>query len=420
MQKITINEYGKIKVGTGKDSISRAQFEALDRYNKRTKERYFKVGNNEITFRHYVGVFKVGKTSIEVLPKISDDETENQQWFLKMLRYSGLHKHIFTNSVKQNKKTFDLYKLFYMAYLTELNRLLAMGLTKKYSLTQGNLGCLKGKLMLNKHLQKNVVVADKFYVEYQTYSFNHPINQTLLKALQVIKVTASASTAAYAAQLEQQMFSIKTHTLTQQKTVRIKLNRKTESHTLAFELAKMIIGAQTPDIRLGNHPLVGLVINMDSLWERFVRHVLIKYFKNDVVLKPDRLPLYVSGETTISQQPDVVIYSNSKLDTPLMVFDAKWKKEKPALIQGDLRQLYAYGRLMGNIPACLVYPTTGKLEIEKGTFKGSPDSRAFILWLPVHCDLKNVEAIDLQPLWESNLEVMAVKVREMLKAQYLM
>ncbi|MBK7087259.1 MAG: hypothetical protein IPH53_22510 [Flavobacteriales bacterium] len=107
-------------------------------------------------------------------------------------------------------------------------------------------------------------------------------------------------------------------------------------------MAKLIILKYSPDLQSGREPVLGILFEMERLWEKF----MLRLLKRDC---PEGST--VSGQETTdfwedrSIRPDIVITSAAGERT---IVDTKWKmpdEGKPAM--SDLQQLFAYNVQFG-------------------------------------------------------------------------
>jgi 5-methylcytosine-specific restriction enzyme subunit McrC len=145
-----------------------------------------------VKFKNYVGVLQIGKLTIEILPKADKDLNKNtkfeekQAWrsfMLQMLKKCGFINVSSLSHADLKLRNTSLLDIYINEFLKELNLLLRMGLRKKYRFVDSNTGSLKGRLLFQQQITRNLIHKEKFYTSHQTYDINNLFNQILYKAL---------------------------------------------------------------------------------------------------------------------------------------------------------------------------------------------------------------------------------------------
>src|SRR5690606_28440547 len=134
---------------------------------------------------------------------------------------------------------------------------LRRGLIKKYIPKEENLNALKGKLSFNKHITKNIVHKEKFYVQHQPYQKDHLLNQILLKALKLIpEITNFSPLRDQAFRLLLDFPELQNIKVEESIFDKITFNRKSLPYKKAIEIARLLLLNLHPDFCNGkNHVL---------------------------------------------------------------------------------------------------------------------------------------------------------------------
>ena len=180
VENITVFEHQAIKVGqefTVKKNkqvftvtFKPRHLELLERFRGDSDEEvfpYYSLIHNGVKFKHYVGVLNVGGLQIEVLPKV-DRSTENQDTWRKhllvMLRTVYRLQAKTPSNANQALKDSPVLDVFLQRFLEEVEQILHMGLIKTYRKETNNRNAMKGKIVWSKHVTKNVVHKERFFV----------------------------------------------------------------------------------------------------------------------------------------------------------------------------------------------------------------------------------------------------------------
>ena len=186
---IQVFEHTTLPVG---GQFTSAHFKCLVQYNERNSNRFFAVGLNRIHFRNYVGVIQVGSLTIEILPKADkapDSPTEKQKWqgvLIEMLRQSGFIRVASMSDARLRLRYSSLLDIYFESFLAEIDELVHHGLVRKYRQTCGNIPTLKGRILFQRHLARNIVHRERFFTAHVFYDRNNPFNQILRIALDVL------------------------------------------------------------------------------------------------------------------------------------------------------------------------------------------------------------------------------------------
>ncbi|KIA96228.1 hypothetical protein OC25_03890 [Pedobacter kyungheensis] len=354
---ITVFEHDSLRLGQPEDGrLSVKELECLQLHAGEEGVPYYSLIHKGVKFCGYVGVIALGHLNIEVLPKI--DRGSKQQWrkvLVDMLRKVGVLDVISTNDANLKLKKNNILDLYIAEFIKEVQVILHQGLLKKYRKQEGNTTSLKGKLLFQKHLTKNIVHQERFFVKYTLYDRDNLLNQLLYKTLKLIKTfnhTGHVHTNVEAIMLDfPDMNDIYVSEDTFEKIV---YSRKNEHYRKALMMSRLLLLNYHPDINAGKSRVMALMFDMNQLWEKFVYLSLKKYLV-DATIEPQANKPYwrLFGKRPVNLRPDVVIKSGEKT----FVLDTKWKLpygNKPGY--ADLQQMYAYTKYFSSDHTILCYP----------------------------------------------------------------
>lgn len=355
--------------------------------------------DTEIRTKQYVGAFQFGKLRIEILPKIDyereDSEIpkekfvengEGQKWhdvlvlMLKECKKLTISQLSHTAEEKLKENLLDLYLLW---FIDLCQHLVHQGLLKKYIQVEKNRTALKGKLLFKQQIQYNAVHKERFYTRHAEYSMDNVYNQLLVLALKKLTNTYFSPTIRSKAQQILFLFPEVSSVNNLHKAFKsIIFDRKSEAYKVPLELARMILNAESNNLKSGNMPMIGILFDMNKLWEEYLYSILKKvegvteiHFNSEKVFWNPNSPDIKAKRV----KPDIIL----KVDNNTIVLDAKWKipkDKRPS--SADLMQLFSYAMITGAENSYLVFPKKpdeGDQSIDKinGSFK-----------------LKNVQAVN--------------------------
>lgn len=376
-RSITVYEHEKLCIGDRGFTV--AHFNALVKFNEAHGGKYFRVGFNKIVFGAYVGVIQVGSRSIEILPKADaytgDEELTRNKWqkaLLAMLTKAGYLKINQTDQASQHSKSRNLLDVYLFNFLTEVQQIVQRGFVKKYLQVTANTKVLKGRLLISKQLQHNLIHKERFFTQHSVYDTNHMLNGLIKKAIQiVISVTSNSHLRLEFSKLLLHFEGIDAWSGHLSQLDQLVLNRKSMHYKDALDLAMLIIKNFSPDQSAGQENILAILFNMNMLFERFV----FKCFK-EMAGEFSAYSLKVSGQEKMlfwkdkKIIPDIVCSFKVGEEDHKVIIDAKWKvigQDDPS--DEDLRQMYAYNLQFGAKRALLMYPKTDQENLGSALFQ---------------------------------------------------
>lgn len=365
---------------------------------------YYDLVRGGVRFKNYVGVIQVGNTTIEVLPKIDKQTESDETWqnvLITMLRQSGMLKTEAPTSASLRLKSNSILDLYMELFLNECDYLLNRGLIKRYRKTEGNRTALKGSLMFNQHVSKNLVHKERFYVRHTVYDAQHQLNQILLKTIRLIHGISNASSLrSKVGSLLLRFPELPDIKVSDSLFNRLNHDRKSEHYKKAIDIARLLLLNYHPDISSGRNNVLALMFDMNDLWERWVlRRLQQKAPRGWDVSGQERDEFWIPEKGRGSKKniiPDIVI---TKPDKTKIVVDTKWKLPqdlRPS--DADLKQMFSYNRRFNSRHSILLYP--GQHKDYKGSFFDSKyDTRKNGL-----CEVKFLDVVNAGILTDDNLE----------------
>lgn len=363
--------------------LSTAQVDRLIAWNETSGDRFLRVGHKSFTFTEHVGVVQVGSTVIEVLPKADRHEDGTRavkdNWQNALLTMLGMVYDLplrNTTDANLRKRSSSILDFFFGLYVCDVEELVHQGLVKRYRRTRGNHMALKGRLDFPRHLQHNIIHQERFFVEHQVYDTDHLLHSLLKRALELVNgIGRDPSITARAKGLDWAFEAVADRHLMPQALDRIILDRKTTPYARALQLAKMIVLNHAPDLKGGNMPLIGLMFNMNQLFEEFVFRVLRKaacapeFHGMDLTIRNQRPVPFWNHKTII---PDMVMDYMREGHRKRIIVDTKWKvppNGKPN--DADLKQMFVYNVQFDACEGVLLYPATASSAPSSGQYASS-------------------------------------------------
>jgi 5-methylcytosine-specific restriction enzyme subunit McrC len=362
-------------------------FEAFESYyNEKPNTPFFELIPNGVRFKQYVGVIQIGNTTIEVLPK-AGRENDKDVWqgvLLDMLKTCDLLTAKNTGTANLRLKSNSLLHLYFELFLNEVEVLIQRGLIKKYRKENGQSKSLKGAIQFAKHISKNSIHKERFYIGYSVYDKDHLIHQILQETLKVLKLFTSENIVKDKLNKVKTLFpETRNISINGNHFKKITLSRKNLPYKKALLIAELILMNYRPDIKSGNKYLIALMFDMNMLWEEYVLQCLKKEGYADYNIRGQKKKVFWNSKVI---KPDIVL--ESKHESKTFIIDTKWKivnDGKPN--DNDLKQMYAYNYRWNCNHSMLLYPLTSNQNKVKGNYFIAEDDKKH------SCELAFVEVI---------------------------
>ncbi|WP_195939694.1 McrC family protein [Romboutsia sp. 1001713B170131_170501_G6] len=332
---------------------------------------YHKKGIGKIIkAKNYVGTIQTPKgVTIEVLPKIYISSNENsyektKKIFLEMLKSMKDMPFKTFNMANLDTVNMELLDVFIVMFLDEISVLIKKGLKSFYIKEEGNLNYLRGKLLINKHISKNIISKDKFYLEYDEYSKNIPENKIIKSTLLKLKNITSKPSIQNRIQKYSFAFDKVDKSLNHEKDFsRCTNNRLMSDYKLALEWSKIFLQDKGFSSYRGGSKSYSLLFPMEKVFESYVANSIKKSnlfngFEIIIQARKDETMYLFETPKRFKLKPDIIMKSSDKT----IILDTKWKNlydnssKNYGISQSDMYQMYAYSKKYAASKIILVYP----------------------------------------------------------------
>lgn len=253
-------------------------------------------------------------------------------------------------------------------FLTELKAVLDQGLHRDYVRTQAVQQNVRGRIDVQKQLQRPNPKPTDFAVEYDEFTTDTVLNRAVLAAARVL--TGIVRDGELAGRLRHEEQRLRQFTTVEAVSVdavdRIELSRLNEHYELLLDLTRTVLAREFfEDISAGTNRSLALFVNMNEIFERLVERAFRAAAKDIGGLTVEgqaSIQNIVDGPHAVSMRPDVLVRHDD--GRPAAVIDAKWKTGSAS--SGDVYQLTSYILALETCGA-LVYPGHSEYSGEEST-----------------------------------------------------
>nr|WP_207124068.1 hypothetical protein [Halorhodospira abdelmalekii] len=363
---MTAFEHGWLEVGDGGD-LSTCEADALAAAAGALPSACLQWGHRRVKFTQFCGVVQVAGLQIEVLPKLTPYQTEQQQrqTLLTLLARSGELEGLDHGSAGLATQEGTLLDLFIRHFGRLLRDQLRQGLLRDYRDVDDSLDQVRGRIDLVRQQRENLMKPQRLACRYGELVTDIPVNRLLHSALLlVIRLSSSLS-------LSHQLRALRTHfsqagTLSRHEHAPRcdQLNRMQRRYAPLIELAHLFLEGQYLDARSGHYKAFSLLFDMNRLFERFTANRLRPFARRCGFHLVEQGPRRYLGEAEdgrgrLLMRPDLCLLDTDK--RPVAILDTKWKRiDNPdalaALSSADLYQLATYASAYHCDRVGLLYP----------------------------------------------------------------
>lgn len=346
-----------------------------------------------IKFDKYTGIIQLQDgTYLEILPKIEKNASlENSRKIFENLIFAAHH---LTKEYKQSKNTHSemrkdkhILEVFIFVFCRDISALLKKGIKKSYIRKTENLPYYKGKLNFSEHINHNIVLKNKFFVDYSDFCQDIPENRILKSAcLYLMNKTNFEDNKKIIKRFLIEFADVSVCTNLDRDLQETQLNRLHAYYARPLQYAEFFLRHDSFMPFKGRKLLPALLFPLNELFEDYIENLLKDYKikkdnKIDYHIQYSKYNLISTGEL-FNTRMDFVIFKGDNA----LVLDAKWKvlnvkDNELEVSQADLYQLYSYAAVLRKkndtlkaVSAALLYPQTSDFcQIVKWTyFDGTP------------------------------------------------
>ena len=378
LNPVCISEYGTLfeegaQITNGQTLIRKQSFENLWNYILANSSQtdadsilsVHKKGKNRFIKAHkYVGTIQTADgLSIEILPKIyrtsgelESDASICRKVFLTMLKHFPNSKaKSFQEASLSTKHNFPILEVYIANYVKGVQQLISTGIKQSYVRIESNKRFFKGRLLLTKHIQKNICDETKFYVSSEEYSINIPHNRIIVYTLEYLSsITRSTKNKQDLFELLSLLDDIPASQSLNADFSRASIkNRLFSSYDNLISWSRQILSNEGFTTFSGKYVNQSLLFSAESLFECFIAHLFKKYANNYIVHSQHQAFFLVDNHSNhglFRLRPDIYLDPNDDIEESIII-DTKWKNidgnkiDKNYLIDiKDMYQLYGYGR----------------------------------------------------------------------------
>ncbi len=415
---ITLFEYDNQEFELGFNGLRQSEADLIVKLNNNIKRKekcsnvivceYARKNRIKLKTFSYVGILRVGRVVIQILPKIARNSLEDREFnneivknLLYMLSYTKKLQIKESDLATLKQVDGDFFEVLIFLFAKNLLRLIQNDINKEYIKNRDNFTFIKGKLHFPLHIKRNLILRNRFYLEFDEFCEDNLLNQIFKYTIHLLlKISNDFNNIKILQKLKFLFGDVSLKQITVNDFKKISLTRLNKKYEPVLNLSKIFIGMSSIELNVGKVNTFSLIFDMNILFEEFIGEFIKKNFfefnfislqgptKNFVINK------YVDGKEDcgglFKLKPDIQI-GESKKNIKLII-DTKYKilkdnDNKEGVLQNDLYQMYAYSKKYECRNIILLYPCFD-LKNKNIRFKIDDDTNIYIRTINLCRDLK--------------------------------
>lgn len=318
----------------------------------------FKWGNDYVIPQQWVGIISCKDFSIEILPKISNinDEENSCKILYKMLEV--VYDIPIKNNVNAKTKFIKngLIEIFITNYIEYVKKYIQSGPILDYKKNIKNLKAVKGNIVFSAQINHNAINLTKFMCKYSKMDMDNKYNQIIKLTLTKMKNLSRNNTNKRILQeLLYTFSSVKLNINLDYKNIYVDKTHYRLKDIIT--LSQLFLDNYSASLNYGNYNIVSLLFDMNKLFEKYIYTQLKKLYKQNICYQYSKnflLKDVESGIKKVHLKPDMYL----KLKNFNIIIDTKWKKiDNMTIKESDAYQMNAYLSVLNNTKKCIVlYP----------------------------------------------------------------
>ena len=363
----TIREWGHLSIG--KDGVSPEAARRLLKLAERETRRLRTpqpilawTAPSRLQAGQVVGVLTVPDASVEILPKIGEEEDGAvRQVLTRMLAVAWGLPVADSEPAFLESQHRDLLEVLIRLFADRLLAAVRRGLPHRYLAKEEDLTFLRGKLDVQRQLARHSVRPDRLACKFEELSVDTPVNRVLKAGVKCLaSVTRSAANLRKLSELAARFEFVGDSPYPLRE--RAFLDRTNTAFHRLHKLACRLLAGDWQSTTTGDKQGFALLFPMNELFEEFVGRSMRKALAPRSVRLQDASRHALDGPrgALFALKPDIIVDDD-------IVIDTKWKILNPddpraGVNQADVYQMMAYARAYDARRLVLLFPWHARME----------------------------------------------------------
>lgn len=386
---------------------------------------FFKLGYSRnfgevVNVGKYVGMIQFPNgDQIQILPKVdlaTEDKTDSKgskRIFLNMLKCLKDFPPTLFREANLNIERMNLYEYLIAMFVGEVRELLRRGVKSNYVTKEDNITCLKGKLLFSKHLRKNIVHKERFFVQFDEYDVNTPENKLLKSTLlKLSQISGDADNKKWLHKLIMEFDGFEESVNYDMDFSKVVIDRNNHHYESLMQWCEVFLKNKSFSVFSGDGKARSMLFPMNDVYESYVaKNMRCVYSEYGLGVYAQEKHLFLFNDNDLFRlKPDIVV--RRKGHAPI-IMDTKWKwltnneAKNYNISQADMYQMFAYSKQYGAHDIWLLYPWNEEAANIQGKVFSSKDAygnetRVHVFMIKVDRIEENLLELKSQLEWFEN------------------
>lgn len=347
MRRVTLTEYATATgVSLGADELSslRRAYPTL-----RMEPTLGAPGRFDLTPNHRIGVVQLNDLTLEIRPKTPMSSV------VFLVSYAAERVH-WADVVTEWEDDATLVDLMAAVLSRSVERTTRRGLLSGYRAQEESLSAMRGRFLIPQQIRRRLGVAPPIEVEHDLFTSDIVENRILLSALCCLRrlPLRSASIRREIVRASRLFGGVELVHYPRHHVPDPAITQLNQHYSPSLQIARLVLQSLSVDVGAGARRGTAFLVDMNAVFEAFVRTAMRESLGVTRSRFPDRAPrLRLDVAERIPLKPDLCVLTDGVIS---WVGDAKYKRLNPTGYQnGDIYQMLAYLTATGLSSGLLVY-----------------------------------------------------------------
>lgn len=350
---LRLQEYQEVPIRDLEGTIGNKGIRSLSRLNKEHGVEFFRLLHDSVKTTQYVGFVKVGKLTIQVIPKIfGDSQTDDLHFLLQLLSYTKRLKIKEHGLASLGKLQGDFFEVLIYLFAKNLREVLRKDFKKEYVSFEQNTSFLKGKLLMKEHIRINQFDDTRFFCRYDEFTENNLMNQIFKYVSKLLmRISDSGHNKKLLEDIIIYLCDVDDVCIASCDLDRVRFTRLNSQYEPLFNLCRLILQNMSIEFSAASKiETFVFMFDMNRLFEEFVAEFIRKH-KSQILVNNTHQIEIVKNQITLGK-----FFDEFRLIGDLIIKDASGRKilidtkykmlaqnlRHGGLSQEDFYQVYSY------------------------------------------------------------------------------